>query len=188
MAEGQRTKPATQLCGRGGLSGTGGPAPDSGGDLQRGDRRFCAWLGWRRRLDSRIAATALCRGDDRPASGDRHQCRRGRGQCVRQSRAARARAACSLASGAGLRGRRIGRRLRRLVDRQGGGWTPAADPFRAADAVRRGDDAARAQGRFWPGGRGAARQSLAARSDRARDWLPSPGFTGSVAGSSWCPD
>jgi hypothetical protein len=37
MAEGQRTKPATQLCGSGRLSGTGGPVPDSGGGLQRGN-------------------------------------------------------------------------------------------------------------------------------------------------------
>ena len=42
--------------------------------------------------------------------------------------------------------------VRRLVDRQGGGRPPAADPVRAADAVRRGDDAARAQGRFGAAG------------------------------------
>ena len=80
----------SELCGSGTLSGTGGPVPDSGGGWQRGDRRFHARPGRRRRLDSRGAVAALCGGDAGPASGDRHQRARGRGQRVRQSRAARA--------------------------------------------------------------------------------------------------
>ena len=169
MAEGQRAKPADRLCRRRAAERRQMDPLQTAAAVGSGVIvGFYARPGRRRRFDSRGAVAALRRRDARPASGDRHQCARGRGQCVRQSRAARARAACPLATGADLRRRRIGRRLRRLIDRQGGGRAPAADPVCAADAVRRGDDAARAQSRFRRDpARSAADEPLAARCDRA---------------------
>ena len=64
MAEGQRTKPATQLCGSGRLSGTGEPVPDSGGGLQRGNVGVALGLVGGGSI-SRSAIAALCRGDAR---------------------------------------------------------------------------------------------------------------------------
>ena len=97
---------------------------------------------------------------------------RGRGQCVRQSRAARARAACPLAAGADLRRRRIGwapssaRRSARSVDGRRLLILFALLMLFVAALMLRGRKAD-----SGPVGAERQDQSLAARCDRARGWL-----------------